>query len=72
MTSYLISIVVFALSLTVYVIFENQMKRNKFDIENEGQGQGVEKLNSYHSIKNKISVLYRGYFSEFYLPDIIR
>ena len=35
--------VMFALSLSIYEIFANQIKRHKFDLENEDQDQGGEK-----------------------------
>ena len=37
------AIVMFALSLIVYAIFVNKEKRHNFDLENEDQGQEVEK-----------------------------
>ena len=37
MTSYLLAIVVFALSLTIYEIFANLIKLQNFDLEIEGQ-----------------------------------
>ena len=40
MTSNLMAIVIFALSLTIYEIFENQIKRKKFNLDNEEQGRG--------------------------------
>ena len=37
----------FALSLTVYEIFANQIESQKFDLENEGKGQeGMEMFDS--------------------------
>ena len=42
-TSYLMVIVMLALSLTVYEIFANYEKCQYVDLENEDQGQGVEK-----------------------------
>ena len=43
MTIYLMAIVMFALSLTNYKMFANQIKCQNFDFENEDQGQGWEK-----------------------------
>ena len=51
-TSYMIAIVIFAPSLTVYYIFANQETFKNFDIENEGQAQGVEKWDLRHSTIN--------------------
>ena len=48
-TSYLMTIVMFALSLNIYEIFTDQQKCQKFDLENEGQSQGREKRNLCHS-----------------------
>ena len=42
MTSYLMAVVMFALSLTVCLIFVTQEKCKKFDLENEVHVQGVE------------------------------
>ena len=38
------AVVMFALSITIYDIFANQIKRQKFDLENDGQGQGGENI----------------------------
>ena len=43
MTSYLMTPVTIALSFTIYEIITNQIKCQKFDLENEGRGQVVEK-----------------------------
>ena len=51
-TSYLMSIVMFALSLTVYEIVSNQEICQKFDLENEGEVQGVEERDLRHSTRN--------------------
>ena len=59
-TSYLMAIVIFALSLTFYEIFANK-KRQKFDLEIEGQGHWVEKRNLRHSIS-----IVRIHICEFY------
>ena len=40
LTRYLMTIVMFALALTIYEIFASQIKFQKFDFENEGQGHG--------------------------------
>ena len=42
MTSYSIAIVIFALSFTIYEIFANQIKCEKFDLDNESQAQAGE------------------------------
>ena len=52
LTSYLMAIVMFALSLTVYETFANQEKCHKFDLENEGYCQGVEKLDLRHATES--------------------
>ena len=49
MTSYLMTMVMFTLYLTFYETFANQIKRQKFDLENEIQGQGGEKRDMCHS-----------------------
>ena len=43
MISYLMATAMFALSTTLYEILANQIKRQKFDLENEGQDRGGEK-----------------------------
>ena len=43
MNSYLTAIVMFALSLTIYEIFANEIKFQKCDLENEGQVLKVKK-----------------------------
>ena len=43
--SYLIVMIMFVLLLTVHEIFADQEKYQKFDLEYEGQGQGVEDRN---------------------------
>ena len=50
-TNFLMAIVMFALSFTVYRIFTNLRKCQNFNFENEWQGQG-EKLNLCHSTGN--------------------
>ena len=52
MTSYLIAIVMFALSFTVNEMFANQIKCKQFDVENDGQGQRGEKRDLYRSTGN--------------------
>ena len=42
MTSYLIAMTMFAISLTIYEIFANK-KSQKFELETEGQGHGEKK-----------------------------
>ena len=49
MTSYLMAIVIFAISLTVCEIFAQQEKCQNSDFENDSQGQGVEELDLRHS-----------------------
>ena len=44
LTSYLMVIVMVALSLTVDEIFAHQEECQNFDLENGGQSQGVEEL----------------------------
>ena len=46
MTCYLRSIVMFALSITIYEIFANKIKFPNFDLKNEGQGEEGEKNGS--------------------------
>ena len=41
-----------ALSITTHEIFANQIKRYKFDLQNEDQGQEGEKLDLRHSTGN--------------------
>ena len=69
--SYLMAIVVFALSLTSYELFANQENCINFDLENEGQGQGVEKLDLRLSTRT-VRIHIGDFFSEFYLPGNIR
>ena len=59
MTFYLLAIV---MSFTVYEIFANQIKCQKFDLENEDQGQGEEKPGLRHSAGD---VLFYVILSEF-------
>ena len=66
MTSYISAIVLFALSLTYYYIFANDIKCQKFDLENEGYGQGVKKLDWQHSTGNDLCYI-QLVVSEFYL-----
>ena len=49
MTSYLLTIVTFAVSVAIYALFANQIKFQKFDLENEGHGQAEEKLDLHNS-----------------------
>ena len=51
-TFYLLAIVTFALSLTIYEIFANREKCKNIDLKNEGQVHGVEKRNLRQSIRN--------------------
>ena len=59
--SYLTAIAKFALSPTAYEIFSKDEKRKNFDLENEGQFHGVEKLDLRHSTRND-----RIHISEFF------
>ena len=52
MTSYLMTIVMFALSFTIYEINSKQIKFPSFELENEGQGQGKEIEGLSHSTRN--------------------
>ena len=60
----------FALSLTVYEIFAKQEKCQNFNLENEGQGQGVEKWDLRYSTRRIPSHI--GEFAEFEIPGNIR
>ena len=42
MTSYLMALVMCTPSLTIYAIFAEQIKFQKFDLENEGHGTELE------------------------------
>ena len=48
MASYLVTTVMFVGSVTIYDIYANQIKCQKFDLENEGHGQGGEKGDLRH------------------------
>ena len=52
MTSYLMAIVMFALSITIYEIFGNEMKYVYFDFENESKDQRRENRDLHHSTGN--------------------
>ena len=52
MICYLISIIMFVLSLAIYERCARQIKCRKFELENIGQGQAEEKLNFCHSTGN--------------------
>ena len=52
MTSYPMTIAMFALSLTIYEISAKQIKCQNFDLEYEGQAKGVEKCHLRHSTGN--------------------
>ena len=52
LTSYLMEILMFSLFLTIYELFTNQIKCKEFDLENEGQSQGEEKVDTHHSTGN--------------------
>ena len=51
MTSYVLAIVIFALSRTIYEIFANQIKCQKFDLQNEDQRLG-ENRDLRHTTRN--------------------
>ena len=51
-TSYLLAIVMFAQSLTIYELFANIMKCQRLDLTNEIQGHKGEKRNSRQSTGN--------------------
>ena len=51
------TIVIFAISRTIYEISENQMQCQRFDLENEGQDQG-----GLAPFDWKCSILYRWFF----------
>ena len=51
-TSYLMTIVVLALSLAVCEIFANEEKLQNVNLENKGQGQRWEKLDLHHLTRN--------------------
>ena len=57
------AMVMFALSLTICKIFA-ETKRKKFDLTNEGQGQGVEKRDLRQSA-GKVRFDVGDFFSEF-------
>ena len=52
MTSYLMALVMFASSLTIYKIFAKQIKYQKFDLEKEDRDQVDEKEDLRHSTEN--------------------
>ena len=52
LTFYLKTIVMFALSLINGEIFAKLIKCKSFDVENEGQGQGLEEQDLRHSAGN--------------------
>ena len=60
----------FALTFTFYEIFAKLEKFQNFDLENEGQGQGLEKRDFRHSTINVLFHIVD--FSEFWLPGNIR
>ena len=63
-TSHLMSIVMFAISLTVYEIFAKHEKCKNFDLEIEGQGQKVEERDLRHSTES-VRIHIGDFFSEF-------
>ena len=65
---YVMAIVTFVLSLTIYEIFTTQIKCQKFDIEVEAHDQRAENEIWHHSTGN----VRCDFFSEFYLPRNIR
>ena len=66
MTSYLMAIVMFALCLTMCEIFTKVIKCQQFYLEIEGQGEGEEKLDLHHSIRNA-----RFYIGEFFFRILV-
>ena len=52
MTSYLMALEICAISFAVCAIFTKQEKCRTFNLENEGQGQGVEEWDLRHSTRN--------------------
>ena len=50
--TYLSAIVLFALYVPIYEIFTNQIKCQKFDLENEGRGHGGESLDLCSSTRD--------------------
>ena len=58
MTSYLMTIVMFALYLTIYEIFANHIKWQKFDLENEVRDKVGKRLKLRHSIEIVILALF--------------
>ena len=51
-TSNLMAILIYALTVTIYNVFASEIKCKKFDLENEDQGQEREKLDLHHSTGN--------------------
>ena len=66
MTFSLMTMIIFALYLTIYDTFSNQIKCQKFDLENEGKGQRWDNLDLRRSTGNVR--IYIGVFPEFLLP----
>ena len=54
LTSYLMTIVMFALYLNVYKIFAYHDNFKNFYLKNESQGHGVEERDFHHSAELKI------------------
>ena len=52
LTSYLMAIVMFALSLVIGKIIAKQEECQNFDLQNEDHGQLIEERNLCHSIEN--------------------
>ena len=50
--SYLMTMVMIALSVTIYEIFTSPIKCQRFDLENEGEGQEGENQNVCHLTGN--------------------
>ena len=66
-TSYLMTMVMFALSLTIYEIFENQIKCKMFYLKNEGQGQ-VGKRDLRHSTGN-VRIFIGNFLQNYSFPE---
>ena len=69
MNFYLMKIIIFALFLTIDEILVNEAKCQNFDLENEGQYQGIEEWDL--PFDWKCSILYRFFFQNFsYYPKL--
>ena len=59
MTSYLMVIIMSALSLTIYEIFTNQIECQKFYLDNEGQEEKWDMCHSTGNVRFDIDELFR-------------